>query len=131
MQMEALPPRHLQLAQCVYLRVALDPFRNDPQVELTGQFDRHLEDLAAGATFRMHTGQVAQAGPFDIFNRWVVQDGSAFWVSIISLNIFQNNTIFFKKALTIIIPLFEKHHCTKAIAGIILNTFNKNNCHEK
>jgi hypothetical protein len=45
----------------------------------------------ADATFRMHTGQVVQAGPLDIFNRWVVQDGSTFWVSQNSLAINQNN----------------------------------------
>ncbi len=46
----------------------------------------------ADATFQLGTGQLIQSGPLDTTNRWVVQDGSSFWVSIISLNLTQNNT---------------------------------------
>jgi hypothetical protein len=44
----------------------------------------------ADATFRISTGQVIQSGPSDISNRWVVQDGSTFWVSNTFLSIEQN-----------------------------------------
>ncbi len=48
-------------------------------------------DLATAA-FTMHTGQLIQAGPTDITARWVVQDGSNFYVSQNSLLIAQNNS---------------------------------------